>query len=379
MSNRPIFVATHPRACSTAFERVFMTRRDVLQCVHEPFGDAFYFGPERLSQRYEDDEQARVESGFACSTYRSVFDRLESEASEGKRLFIKDIIHYLVPPNGKPATIAPSLLRIKRGVSTVDGNSVDPVSALAMEPSSNGDNKTPYPYDTCAEADNPTVIPSSMLAKFHFTFLIRDPHFSIPSYYRCTIPPLDKVTGFYEFYESEAGYDEVRRVFDYLRKIQLIGPHDANGIGVMNGTPHGINGETNGETNGDDIASDAHSKRVEICVIDADDMLDDPAAMIQRYCKSVGIEYKLQMLKWESEEEHRIAKEAFEKWKGFHDDAINSTELKTRCHKKEPKTEAQFDEEWRAKYGEKGAKVIRSAVDRNMAHYRYMKKFAMKA
>ncbi|OJD13531.1 hypothetical protein AJ78_06015 [Emergomyces pasteurianus Ep9510] len=375
MSTRPIFVATHPRACSTAFERVFMTRRDTLQCVHEPFGDAFYFGPERLSHRYEDDEKARVESGFANSTYQSIFDRLEREASEGKRLFIKDIIHYLVPPSGKPASIAPSLLKIKRGVGTQDGPAVDPVNALAVEPSSNANKKAPYPYDTPAEVDNPTVVPASMLAKFHFTFLIRDPHYSIPSYYRCTIPPLDEVTGFYDFYESEAGYDEVRRVFDYLRKIHLVGPHEANGNGIANVVSNGIYTIDN-DINGS--IAPQNNKRTEICVIDADDLLDDPTGIIQRYCKSVGIDYTPEMLTWDTEEDHKIAKEAFEKWRGFHEDAIHSTELKSRCHQKARKTEAQFDEEWREKYGDKGAKIIRSAVDRNMADYRYMKKFAMK-
>jgi len=59
-----------------------MTRRDSLQCVHEPFGDAFYFGPERLSQRYEGDEQARLESGFADSTYQTIVDRIERESTE---------------------------------------------------------------------------------------------------------------------------------------------------------------------------------------------------------------------------------------------------------------------------------------------------------
>ena len=58
-----------------------MTRRDDIQCVHEPFGDAFYYGPERLSDRFEDDEQARLDSGFSQSTFKTVLDRLEREAS----------------------------------------------------------------------------------------------------------------------------------------------------------------------------------------------------------------------------------------------------------------------------------------------------------
>jgi hypothetical protein len=59
-----------------------MTRRDTLQCVHEPFGDAYYFGPERLAERYEGDEQARKESGYSESTYRTIFDRIAKENSE---------------------------------------------------------------------------------------------------------------------------------------------------------------------------------------------------------------------------------------------------------------------------------------------------------
>jgi hypothetical protein len=76
MSTKPVFVATHPRACSTAFERVFITRRDILNCVHEPFGDSYYYGPERLGERYEKDEAARKASGFANTTYKDVMDTL---------------------------------------------------------------------------------------------------------------------------------------------------------------------------------------------------------------------------------------------------------------------------------------------------------------
>jgi hypothetical protein len=59
-----------------------MTRRDTLTCVHEPFGDAFYFGPERLSERYENDEKAREASGFKNSTFKTIFERIERESSE---------------------------------------------------------------------------------------------------------------------------------------------------------------------------------------------------------------------------------------------------------------------------------------------------------
>jgi len=344
-----------------------MTRPD-LNCIHEPFGDAFYFGPERLSARYADDEQAREESGFSDVTFGTVVNQLKEEMAkvclsccflvfiipicfalrggyvlgvdggwrastgrwgrdtsvsrapdlgghclhcelhhqnwpldfrrhsifegtkltkpQGKRVFIKDIIHYLFPPNSAPAEIAPSLRDEDNDSHSANG--------------ANGANG--------ATPKNPTVIPKSILRQFHFTFLIRHPRRAIPSYYRCTVPPLDAVTGFYNFLPSEAGYDEVRRTFDYLRSARLIGPRLA-------GDPSPLSPD-----------------EVSITVVDADDLLNRPAEAIRAYCREVGLDFSEEMLKWEDEESQQRAKEAFEKWNGFHDDAIGSTSLKPRAH-----------------------------------------------
>lgn len=440
MSDKPIFVVTHPRACSTAFERVFMTRRDDIQCVHEPFGDAFYYGPERLSDRFEDDEQARLDSGFSQSTFKTVLDRLEREASHGKRVFIKDIIHYLLPPNGKPASIAPSLGRIKRGVGTngvvhgdapvvddaaaaaadvndhpaeengassnlksktngashvkidsgVDVSATAPVGKVVPPPTvqengngtgqngqngQNGQSKKPYPYDTEPEPGNPTVMPTAIWAKFHFAFLIRDPHFSVPSYYRCTIPPLDDVTGFHDYDPSEAGYDEVRRTFDFLRNVGLIGPQvatfDSNDAASLSGeSDGGLKPVVSG-------VGEGHESGVEICVVDADEMMEKPAPTMEAFCRSVGLDYSEAMLHWDTDEDHQFACDAFEKWRGFHNDAIESRGLETK-EPKPVKAEAQYDAEWREKYGEKAAALIRQTVDANMPDYLYMKQFALR-
>ncbi|EMD58535.1 hypothetical protein COCSADRAFT_41665 [Bipolaris sorokiniana ND90Pr] len=354
MTSKPIFVATHPRACSTAFERVFMTRHETLQCVHEPFGDAYYFGPERLAERYENDPKARKESGYEESTYRTIFDRIARENEEGKRVFIKDMAQYWIPPSGKPATIAPSLSNYRRGVGT---NTTE----LSPVPTRSDPSKPLYPYDTKGEPGNPTVIPKDLLATYHFTFLIRHPKYSIPSYYRCTIPPLDAMTGFYNFRPDEAGYEELRRLFDFLRAEGQIGPKFA-----------GQTDETHKEqTNG-------HTGGVEICVIDADDLLDKPSEMVEAFCKTTGIEWDPGMLQWDSEKDQSIAKEAFEKWKGFHEDALDSDRLRARTHKKQPKSDEQMFEEWKEKFGEEGAKMIRDTVAANVEHYEYLKQFAIK-
>jgi hypothetical protein len=194
------------------------------------------------------------------SCWNALRYNVEAYTRQGKQLFIKDIAYYLFPPNGQPGKIVPSLNTIK------------------------DETKTP----------NPTVIPVATLGQFTFTFLIRHPRRAIPSYYRCTVPPLDKVTGFSHFMPSEAGYDELRRLFDFLAETGIVG-------------------------------------RGDVVVLDADDMLDDPETAIRLYCEGVGIEYRKEMLKWD-EEDAELASNAFEKWNGFHNDAIGSSCLKPRTH-----------------------------------------------
>lgn len=73
-----------------------MTQRDTIQCVHEPFGDAFYYGPERLSGRFAGDEhiQARLDSGFANSTYSTVMERLERETTQVRPFFLRNLSRF---------------------------------------------------------------------------------------------------------------------------------------------------------------------------------------------------------------------------------------------------------------------------------------------
>jgi len=373
MSTKPIFVATHPRACSTAFERVFMTCRDTLYTVHEPFGDAWYFGPERLADRYENDPKTRKESGFENTTYRDIFEGIDRANTEGKRLFIKDMAQYWTPLLSKPASIAPSLVTYRRGVGTstngtsaVNGDSTANGAHLDLDvkpaPDAKEVKKDGYPYSTAAEPGNPTIVPEALLKQFHFTFLIRHPRSSIPSYYRCCVPPLQELTGFDYFDPKEAGYVELRRLFDYLRSVGQVGPKMCGREDATNG----VNGHTNGDA----------GEKIEICLIDADDMLDDPYAMIEKYCGSIGIPYSPDMLKWNKPGDQEHAKAAFEKWKGFHEDALETEGLNPRKHA--PKTEEQMMKEWTEKYGEEGAKLIKKTVDENVEHYEYLKQFAIK-
>lgn len=311
-----------------------------------------------------------------------------TDSEQGKRVFIKDIAHYLLPPNGQAASIAPSLVgghpltdRPDAEKHTANGDVTNHTNGFVNGPT-NDVNGVPV------EEDNPTVMPTDMLRGFHWTFLIRHPRKSIPSYYRCTIPPLDEITGFHQFMPSEAGYDELRRLFDYLLSQGIIGPAKA---GETTPVDEALN------------ADDNDGPKCSITVIDADDLLVNPETILKVYAEETGIDYKPSMLEWSDDENQQHAAKAFEKWYGFHHDAIESSCLKPRaghhvsshlscaffinCEnsranlrpllQRTPSIDEENDE-WVKKYGEDAAKVIREAVDANIPHYEYLKSFAVK-
>lgn len=59
-----------------------MTRRDTLVCEHEPFGEPFYYGPERLSERFEEDPEYREKTGHSQTTFKDIFDKIEQDGSQ---------------------------------------------------------------------------------------------------------------------------------------------------------------------------------------------------------------------------------------------------------------------------------------------------------
>ncbi|KID89224.1 hypothetical protein MGU_03909 [Metarhizium guizhouense ARSEF 977] len=222
---------------------------------------------------------------------------------QGKRVFIKDMAYYLFPAPGEKAQIAASL-----------GGGEEP--------------------------NNPTVIPFDMLKQFHFTFLIRHPRRSVPSYWRCCIPPLREVSGFDYFLPSEMGYEELVKFLDWAIERGLV-------------------------------------DKDRLTVVDADDLLDNPEAMIRKYCERTGLVFDPSMLKWnDADQEH--AKKLFAKWNGFHDDALSNRELKGRTHAQKTLTVEAENQDWEAKYGKEAQKIIRETVDANIPLYEYLKQYCIK-
>ena len=54
---------------------------------HEPFGEPYYYGPERLGDRFENDPEYREKTGFSQATYKDIFDKIEQDGS-----------HVRIPP-----------------------------------------------------------------------------------------------------------------------------------------------------------------------------------------------------------------------------------------------------------------------------------------
>lgn len=76
-----------PRSTSTAFEWMMRQRGDHI-CHHEPFGEAWYMGEDRLCPR---DTKEPIKPGL---TFQSVWDVLQADAMRG-RVFMKDFPHYI--------------------------------------------------------------------------------------------------------------------------------------------------------------------------------------------------------------------------------------------------------------------------------------------
>lgn len=178
-------------------------------------------------------------------------------ANQGRRVFIKDMAYYFFPPDGSQPPIAASF----------------------------GGGQQP---------GNPTVMPLETLKRFHFTFLIRHPRRSIPSYYRCTIPPLVEKTAYTPFMPCEAGYKELAQLFDFLVREGIV-------------------------------------DKGRVTVVDADDLLDHPEEMIRQFCDRTGIDFDPGMLVWDEADGEHAAK-LFAKWNGWHDDVLDSTRLNGRSH-----------------------------------------------
>jgi len=77
-----------PRSTSTAFEWMMRQRGD-MDCLHEPFGEAWYQGEEPLWQRFKEGD--KTTPGL---TLESTWNDIQQRATQ-QPVFIKDFPHYI--------------------------------------------------------------------------------------------------------------------------------------------------------------------------------------------------------------------------------------------------------------------------------------------
>ncbi|RWS11410.1 hypothetical protein B4U79_05807 [Dinothrombium tinctorium] len=212
IDERPIMLWCHPRSVSTAFERAFMQRSDEFECLHEPFGDAYYFGPNRASTRYTNANLPK-DVKLTSSTFESVFDEILKSRS-GKRVFAKDMAYYIFP-------------HLKERNLPLD--------------------------------------------KMVNTFLIRDPHKAVPSFYKLSI---NESTGWGYFDPNEMGYKQLKDLFDFV-------------VEKLKQPP---------------------------ILIDSEDLVKNPKEVMKKYCQLVNVNFDERMISWNST---KISK--FDKWNGWHE------------------------------------------------------------
>lgn len=84
-AGKPIALWAVPRSVSTAFERVFVERDD-FEVFHEPFSASYYYGEERRSDRYADEEPKEE--------YHHEKVLQEILGSDEKPVFFKDMAYH---------------------------------------------------------------------------------------------------------------------------------------------------------------------------------------------------------------------------------------------------------------------------------------------
>jgi len=257
-----------------------MMQRPDTAVFHEPLGDPFYFSQSRPCRRYTDEQCHQKCKENWNSTVEAVLQNLLRSVPKGKKfIFIKDMAQYIFP--------AETLTKLHPDSHVYQKNYHQDQAAATQSKQVDEGNENEYDED-----DNPTVLPVSLLRQFKHTFLIRTPRKAVPSYWRCC--ELEKAAGFEYFDGAEAGYLELRLLYDWIAN-----PSSS------------FNLYSNKST---------QNQPQPPPLIDTSTLLANPEHSLSEYCKEVGIPFYPEMLSWQSG-----PVEEWEKWKGYHNQAENST------------------------------------------------------
>lgn len=132
--------------------------------------------------------------------------------------------------------------------------------------------------------DNFEILRQKGLRNFKHSFLIRNPKKAVPSLYHASIN--SKKTSWDYFDPQEAGFRELLDLYELVVK-------------ELDQSP---------------------------IVVDADDLLENPEAMMKKYCDASGLEYMENMTSWEP----GVAIPEWNVWTGWHDAVAKSSGIKKK-------------------------------------------------
>ncbi len=214
--------------------------------------------------------------------------------------------------------------------------------------------------DTEPELGNPTLLPRNELAKYDFTFLIRHPRLSVAGYYRLTIPSQSAHSKVANVNPDDLGYSELRSLFDFLLKEDLIRLQDTErppGIATLSSTT-GPGGQT---------------EPIEACIIDAEDLIRNPAAVMSTYYGKTGLRYDPAILHWDEEDNQGRAAEIVDRWNfknHFHHQVLSSKTMEPQRPGKSTKEDDYAN--WVDKFG---VEAIRTLVNGCLLDHEYLKQY----
>ncbi|CAF3388017.1 unnamed protein product [Rotaria sp. Silwood1] len=164
-----VFLWSHVRSVSTAFERAFMQRDDYIT-FHEPFGEPAYFGPERIHDYFENELSAHAE--YLNITYSQIIEQILNAATgkENKKVFVKDMARHVLPP------------------------------------------------DYRSHPENPTMLPIEFLKRCTHTFILREPGKALTSSYSTFVANNQR------FMREDIGYVELQALYEFLTELTGVRP-----------------------------------------------------------------------------------------------------------------------------------------------------------
>jgi hypothetical protein len=116
-------------------------------------------------------------------------------------------------------------------------------------------------------------------------------------------------THWHGFQAVNAGYAELRRLFDFLVSEDIVGP----GIAV--------------ENKYEAIMNESLDRTTTICIINSDTLLHDPERIMSIYCNEIGYDFRPEILQWDNEKSRNKALGHYLVDQGFHNQVLSSTGL----------------------------------------------------